>query len=305
MKFNIDIFINDSNKVHNENYVYDRNCSVSKKTDKIKIFCQKCNQWFEQDYIHHVKRKQGCPFCNKNERKTTEIFIKDSINIFGNRFDYQKTEYKNCMTKVCLICHKKDKYGNEHGEFWVTPNTHLSNKSGCPKCAGRIKKTLSEFINDAREIHGDKYDYSKVNYVNNQTKVCIICPEHGEFWQMPNHHLKGSGCPKCNQSHLEREIMQLLEENNIIYEYQKRFEWLGKQSLDFYLPEYNIAIECQGIQHFEPIDFAGKGENWAKQSYKENIERDKRKKEICEKHNVPIYYINYNDKIKNKLYTIL
>ncbi len=63
-----------------------------------------------------------------------------------------------------------------------------------------IKKTLTteEFIKKAKEIHGDKYDYSKVEYTSTNDKVCIICPEHGEFWQRPHNHLKGQGCPKCS-----------------------------------------------------------------------------------------------------------
>ena len=60
-----------------------------------------------------------------------------------------------------------------------------------------VKKSKKEFIDDAIKVHGDKYDYSKVEYVNNKTKVCIICPEHGEFWMTPNSHLSGQGCPKC------------------------------------------------------------------------------------------------------------
>lgn len=61
----------------------------------------------------------------------------------------------------------------------------------------RKKLTTSEFIKKAREVHGNKYDYYKVDYMGTHTKVCIICPEHGEFWQMPSAHLNGQGCPKC------------------------------------------------------------------------------------------------------------
>ena len=118
------------------------------------------------------------------------------------------------------------------------------------------------FIKKYRKIHGDKYDYSKVDYINNHTKVCIICPEHGEFWQVPNNHLNGYGCPKCVMSHMENNISQLLNRNDIKYIPQCTFEWLKYKNnlyLDFYLPDYNIAIECQGEQHFEPVEhFGGK-----------------------------------------------
>ncbi len=154
------------------------------------------------------------------------------------------------------------------------------------------KLTKEEFIKKANEVHDGKYDYSKVKYVNNKTKVCIICPkpEHVEFWQVPNSHIQGNGCPKCNLSHLERSVMNYLDDMGITYDHQKRFDWLGKQSLDFYLPEYNVGIECQGEQHFFPVDFAGKGIEWACKKFNKTISTDKRKKKLCEKHGVKLLY---------------
>ena len=154
------------------------------------------------------------------------------------------------------------------------------------------KKTTEEFIKDARKVHGDKYDYSKVEYVKSNIKVCIICSEHGEFEQAPSQHLSGNGCPKCNLSHLERSVMNYLDEVGIFYEYQKRFDWLGRQSLDFYLPDYKVGIECQGEQHFFPVDFAGKGVEWACKEFNKLISRDKRKKELCEKHGIKLLYFS-------------
>ena len=131
----------------------------------------------------------------------------------------------------------------------------------------KTAKSALIFENRARNIHGDKYDYSKVKYITANDKVCIICPEHGIFWQSPAVHINGKhGCPKCNSSKLENSVRNFLIENNFNFEEQKTFEWLkykGNQYLDFYLPDYNIAIECQGIQHFKPVDFANKGDKWA------------------------------------------
>ena len=76
-------------------------------------------------------------------------------------------------------------------------NCLLISGCGCPECSKNKKLTTEEFIKRAREVHGDKYDYSKVEYINSNTKVCIICPEHGEFWQTPGSHLSGKGCEKC------------------------------------------------------------------------------------------------------------
>ena len=114
----------------------------------------------------------------------------------GNKYDYSKVEYVNNRTKVCIIC-------SEHGEFWQTPNSHLKG-CGCSNCrkkimSNKLSYTSEIFIQKAREVHGNKYDYSKVEYKDFYTKVCIICPIHGEFWQKPNIHIRTKiCCPKCN-----------------------------------------------------------------------------------------------------------
>lgn len=124
----------------------------------------------------------------------TNLFIEKAIKIHENKYDYSKVQYINKNTPVCIIC-------PVHGEFWQTPEIHLKG-CGCRKCSIEKQKnkqtfTREEFIRRAKEKHGNKYDYSKVEYVNSRTKVCIICPIHGEFWQMPNEHLKGRGCRLC------------------------------------------------------------------------------------------------------------
>ena len=127
-------------------------------------------------------------------------------------------------------------------------------------------------------------------------KICIICPEHGEFWQTPNKHIDAKrGCHLCHIYALEKEIIDLLNDNKIIFDYQKRFDWLGRQSLDFYLPDYNIAIECQGEQHFKPIEYFGGEEIFLVQK-----ERDIRKKRLCKENKIKLLYysnIKYNKSI--------
>ena len=230
---------------------------------------------------------------------TTKDFIEKARKVHGNKYDYNKVEYINNHTKVCIIC-------PIHGEFWQKPNSHVDDKNGCPKCIKNYKSNSGDFIEKARKIHGDKYDYSKVEYKNAITKVCIICPKHGEFWQKPNDHLSGYGCAKCNQSYLEKNIKKLLNENKINYNEQQKFDWLKyKQalSLDFYLPDYNVAIECQGIQHHKPIDYFG-----GEKEFNKIVIRDKIKNDLCKKHNIKLLYFNYNDDIKifnEKLWEVL
>lgn len=189
-------FIIRAKKVHGDKYDYSRVNYINAKT-KVCIICPIHGEFWQTPDSH--LRTNGCIKCRyekqgKKQVSTDEAFITKAKRIHGDRYDYSKVEYVNNKTKVCIIC-------PEHGEFWQTPMSHLQGR-GCNECAKEnIKKKLSsnteEFISKAKEIHGDRYDYSKVKYVNGGTKVCIICHIHGEFWQTPNHHLKGEGCPKC------------------------------------------------------------------------------------------------------------
>jgi len=125
----------------------------------------------------------------------TNNFIIKSKNIHGDIYDYSKTNYINNRTKIIIIC-------KIHGEFLQIPSKHLS-KSGCAKCskirnAKKCTFTKEEFIEKAIKIHGDTYDYSKVEYINWKTNILIICKIHGEFFQQPNNHLQGSTCRKCS-----------------------------------------------------------------------------------------------------------
>jgi len=142
---------------------------------------------------------------------TTNQFIANAIRIHGNNYDYSKVYYENSRTKIVIICH-------EHGEFWQTPNHHINNKQGCPKCSHEKshenqKKTRGQFIQDAIKIHGDKYDYSRVDYINAHTKVSINCPLHGMFLQKPMHHLQQKqGCPKCTNVGYSKISIQFLND---------------------------------------------------------------------------------------------
>ena len=124
---------------------------------------------------------------------------------------------------------------------------HLSG-CGCPKCGGSSQLVTQQFIEKARKIHGDKYDYSKVKYVNSHTKVCIICPEHGEFWQIATEHIQGCNCPKCIKhiSYAENNILNYLTNFNIKCNDHNR-EILDGKEIDIYLPDNNLAIEFDGL----------------------------------------------------------
>lgn len=281
-------FIIKANRVHNNFYIYE-NVDYKNSHTKVEIVCP-IHGKFTQRPTNHL-RGQGCPICSNNKKLTTETFIQNAKKIHGNKYDYSKVEYVNMHTPVCIIC-------PEHGEFWQKPAEHTIQKSGCLKCKGKriseIKhKNASErFYTKAFKTHGDYYDYSKVNYINAHTPVCIICPEHGEFWQKPSIHLVDRcGCPVCSESHLEKEIRLILENNNINFISQHTFEWLKYKrnlSLDFYLPDYNVAIECQGSQHYLPNKFLA-----TEDEFNLTQKRDNLKYRLCKENNIDIiYYLN-------------
>lgn len=149
-----------------------------------------------------------------------------------------------------------------------------------------------EFISKAKQIHGGKYDYSKAEYVNNKTKVIIICQKHGEFTQTPHDHLSGCGCPICKESQGEKMIRVYCEEHGLIpnedYVQQYRSEWLGLQSLDFFFPKLNIGIEYDGRQHFEMVPAFG-----GEKEYKLIQERDSTKNLLCEQNGIKLIRISY------------
>lgn len=354
----MDEFLKRANEAHGEKYDYskvDLDCRDEK--GRVCIICPEHGEFWQTPHSH--LRGSRCPQCweklkSRTLLSTTEKFIEKARKIHGEKYDYSKVVYKRSNEDVCIIC-------PEHGEFWQTPNKHLSGE-GCKECSKIIssekrKSTTEEFIERAREVHGDKYDYSKVEYIDANSKVCIICLEHGEFWQTPhNHlngkgckecgiekrindkfvkqneniikrfidkhgnkyeydkvkykkmtekviitcpkhgdflctpvnHLKGRGCPKCKMSHSECNVEKALINNGINYKYNvknKTLSWLRELSLDFYLPDYNVAIECQGGQHFYSVEYFG-GED----KLKKQLERDRKKKLLCEKHNINLLY---------------
>jgi hypothetical protein len=295
-KSNTEEFIKKARKVHGDRYDYSKVEYKDNRTN-VCIICSKCKGPFWQSPTNHLDG-HGCPTCGRTKKLNNEEFIKKARDVHGNKYDYSKVEYKNTITEICIICPCA-----EHNEFWQRPLEHLQG-CGCPKCGGNYHPSTEEFIEKARLIHGDKYDYSEVKYINNKTKICIICPEHEPFWQTPNNHLSGHGCPNCKESKLEKMVKQFLIDNNFKFTHNERnFEWLKlkkKLQLDFYLTDYNVAVECQGRQHFEIINEFG-----GEKIFMETQERDEIKKQLCKEYGVKLFYINYDDNVEEKMNEIL
>lgn len=220
-----------------------------------------------------------------SRKMTYDEFLKLAKNRHNNKFIYnEETErcFNGSHSIIPIICQK-------HGVFEIEARRHL--KYDCKECSyeNRMEKFRSnteEFIEKARKVHGDDCDYSLVDYKGASEYVDIICKKCGNiFQQTPNQHLSGRGCPICKESHLERELRLFLIENNIEFEKSKHFDWLGRQEIDFYLPQYNIGIECQGKHH---IGLGGWSDNF---DFKHLYECDKKKNILCNENDLKLFYL--------------
>ena len=264
----------------------------------IKIICPIHGEFYQNPSDHLA----GCD-CQKchpqKRRRTNEEFIKEAMEIHGDKYDYSRVDYKDCYTRVEIICPK-------HGVFWQRPVEHINkNRSnGCPKC-GYNRKTNKEFIDIANRLHDNKYtydiEYTDEKFISTAEKIDIICPIHGLFYQSAGNHIyedprskEPNGCPKCAplKSKTEERIERFLKKNDILYQSQKIFIgcfYKNALRFDFYLPDYNLCIEYQGEQHFKCIDYFGGEEN-----FKKSLERDSIKRKYCEENNIFLLEIPYN-----------
>lgn len=287
-------FIERAREKHGDKYDYSRVEYANAKT-KVCIICPEHGEFWQKPYLHLHGNK--CPKCCGFNR-TTKEFIEKAKEVHGDKYDYSKTEYNGSHSKITIIC-------PEHGEFQQIAKEHL--KYGCKKCADklvgdRVRLNTDEFIKRAKNIHGNKYDYSKVEYINCDKPVCIICPEHGEFWQTPHTHLsiKIHGCPFCanerniNEEKLYNKLISYYQNKHKIVR-QKKFHWLKNKkrlSLDFYIEDLDVAIEYQGLQHYTDIQFFDN-------NFEYQHNNDLIKIKLCKENGVKLLHFSFDKKIKN------
>ena len=283
-----DQFIKDARAIHGDKYDYSKVNYINNIT-KVEIICP-IHGSFWQHPVHHLSGR-GCPECGRITRASkmtsdTKTFIEKAKIIHGDKYDYSKTNYIGHNLPVEIIC-------PIHGSFIQRASAHLYNE-GCPQCgiehtASLKRLTTKDFIQKAREVHGDIYDYSLVDY-KPRDYVEIICPIHGIFRQWSHSHLSGCGCPTCKNSKLELQIRSELISREIKFSEKETWYWLKykqNQSVDFYLPEYKVAIECQGGQHFYPVNHFG-GEEY----FKDQVKRDENKRNLCKQHGIKVVYFS-------------
>lgn len=173
--------------VHGDRYEYSNIQYVNNHTN-VTVICKEHGS-FRQSPVVHL-RGNGCPICSGKKKHTTNEIIKTFKEMYGDEYDYSCTEYKGALEKFKVLC-------KHHGEFETIYNNMLRGWA-CPKCTKYRKNINQEFLKRAIEVHGDKYDYTKVIYKNCSSKVEMICKVHGSFFQQPRIHINGTGCQKCS-----------------------------------------------------------------------------------------------------------
>lgn len=183
---------------------------------------------------------------------TTEQFVDRAVTVHGDRYGYKHTEYVSSRESVVIDC-------PVHGQFQQRASSHLQG-NGCPLCAADNRKgvkrkliphkkrdTTSTFISKSHAVHGKKYDYSRVKYVNSRTKVEIVCSKHGSFLQTPSSHVQGHGCPKCGID-------------------QVREKTIGKRSSSSWSPDARRKRELTNLRRYGAIRYLDSKEGRARLS---------------------------------------
>ena len=291
-----DEFITQSKNIHNDFFDYSKVEYINNNIEVI-IICPNHGEFEQLPRSHSTG--SGCRLCKFDSYKHKEKELEDKLKkILKSNFFFSINEYKNSKSIVTLSC-------SNHGNFEYSVSELLRDRvkilcKGCKKENDRkqgLKSALAKF----KEVHGERYGYSKINYINNNHKISIICKDHETFLQTPKNHKKGKGCPKCNSSIGENRVRKFLESKNISFEEQKRFnKCKNKRTLpfDFFVPELNTLIEYQGIQHFRTLgnDFFG-----GKKAFIERQKRDEIKRKFCETNNINLILIRYDNDVEKIL----
>lgn len=260
---------------------------------RIKCKCKVCTHEWETNVEHLVYGKTGCPKCKGTLKITNDEFLTRMKEM--HPLIVPLDNYVNNSTKISLYC-------TECTNVWKAKPSHLFDGHGCPVCGaiknglGRTKKH-DDFVDEMKSLNANIQIIGK--YTNSQTHIkckCLIC---GETWDSkPNNLLNGYGCPICATSKGEQRIAEFLDSLDIQYERQKKFSSCkNKKELpfDFYISKYNIAIEYDGKQHFEPVDWGFHDEELMIANFDDLQKRDGIKNKYCEDNGIKLIRIPYTE----------
>jgi len=265
--------------------------------------CSKGHEW--KSTINSRTSGKNCPYCSGN-KVCLENCLLTRFPEIAKEWDFNrngKLTPENIMPgsikKIWWICN----LNNQH-KWKASPNARTNGKHGCPKCAiERTRKTTEEFIKDAIRVHGNKYNYSKVEYKNINSKIIIVCSIHGKYSQSPNGHLSGRGCSSCSNKG-EGKIKEFLLKyfknwkiipNKKIWSTYKKYK--HRRFCDFWLEKdgVKIIVEYDGAQHFKPVQFGGMSLKKAEKALKNYQLKDALDAEFCEENNIYLYRIKYDE----------
>ncbi len=240
-------FIKRARSIHGTRYDYSRVDYKNNQT-KVAIICPDHGLFMQTPGNHtHRTNPQGCPACGGRSVWTRERFLEEARQVHGDKYDYSNVIFRNSVTQVIIIC-------PIHGEFAQDAHHHITRKQGCPKCGGTARKNTEEFVERARKIHGDKYNYEETDYISAHKKVCIICPTHGRFWMEPanhTHRTNPQGCPKCSGKipwDKARFISEALVVHGNFYDYSQ-MKWNGLKEEVLILCPYHGEFRQKPIVH--------------------------------------------------------
>lgn len=290
-------FVEKARELHGDLYDYSL-VDYKSSNEEVNLVCR-VHGLFSMRPANHISQSQGCRKCayiKQAERQslTTDQFIERAKEVHKDKYDYSLVDYKNNNEKVQIIC-------PVHGVFSQKANGHLNGK-GCNECNPYKKGDQEWFLQRARDVHGHKYSYKKTVYVNATTPIVVTCPKHGDFQTTPHWHLNSkSGCQTCRESHGEKKIRVYLENRQMKFRSQWRFDSdpVRKMKFDFVVVFKGsvYVIEYQGRQHYTPHSFSSdKSEETMKKNLVTVVKRDKIKRKWCEGKKLKFLAIPYWEK---------
>lgn len=237
----LESFITKARSIHSDKYNYSQSVYRGSK-QPLMIIC-KIHGAFKQQPNSHLNGR-GCPECAYSHKySNNNRFIVKAKRVHGDKYDYSQVDYINCRRAVIIKC-------PVHGIFKQKPLYHL--RRGCSKCAMGAVGVMQriDFVKRAGIIHGDKYDYSRAQFIGIHGKVNIICKKHGSFNQSAGNHLYNKvGCPKCgaavNSSKIQNKLSNDLRRLAAV-EINNR-SIIPPHEIDVWLPQYTIGVECHGL----------------------------------------------------------
>ena len=257
---------------------------------KIKVKHNKCESVYEVTPSAFL-RGNRCPYCVGNAKKTNTQFKKEVFNLVGTEYTFLDS-YVNARTRLRV---KHTQCGNI---YKVAPRYFIEG-SRCPYCSGYMKKTTTQFKQEVFDLVGNEYTFLD-SYANAYTKIRVKHNKCGTIYKVrPYSFLEGYRCPYCNSPKGEIIITKILNNLNINYEYQKTFSNLKDTqplSYDFFIPDQNILIEYQGIQHYQPVSHFG-----GKVKFKIQQERDKLKSDYAKDHDYNLIAVPYTEDTFSKI----